>query len=196
MPRMVPRGIRAGTFVTAGGASRADQLAENTHVQTGCRPRSDTREQVWRSHAAAAQPSQPPWVSLLGAAAAMGCCCLSPEGAHGDGGEKEKSTGSQNRLLPDLVFKAVLADERATQEFLKFTQAEFSSENLEFYLARPRVSTCGRGALAPRPRAAARPPLPLARCRGVAWRCCCCGRGLRLKPQLWATGPAGPGLLP
>ena len=24
MPRMVPRGIRAGTFVTAGGASRAD----------------------------------------------------------------------------------------------------------------------------------------------------------------------------
>ena len=130
-------------------------------------------------------------MSLLGAAAAMGCCCLSPEE---EGGGKEKSTGSQNRLLPDLVFKAVLADERATQEFLKFTQAEFSSENLEFYLARPHVSTCGRSAVIPRPIAAARPPLPLARCRGVAWRCCY-GRGLRLKPQLWATGPAGPGLL-
>ena len=154
-----------------------------------------TREQVWEScscapHcgsiALAAAVRVPQW----GAAAAMGCCCLSPE----EEGGKEKSTGSQNRLLPDLVFKAVLADERATQEFLKFTQAEFSSENLEFYLARPHVSTCGRSALAPRPRAAARPPLPLARCRGVAWRCCC-GRGLRLKPQLWATGPAGPGLL-
>ena len=139
-----------------------------------------------RQQAQAAAVRVPQW----GAAAAMGCCCLSPE----EEGGKEKSTGSQNRLLPDLVFKAVLADERATQEFLKFTQAEFSSENLEFYLARPHVSTCARSALAPRPRAAARPPLPLARCRGVAWRCCY-GRGLRLKPQLWATGPAGPGLL-
>jgi hypothetical protein len=119
---------------------------------------------------------------FVGITAAMGCCCLSPEGAHRDGGGKENSTGSQNRLLPDLVFKAVLADERATQEFLKFTQAEFSSENLEFYLARLHVSTCGRSALAPRPRAAAREPLALARCRGVAWRCCC-GRGLRRKPQ-------------
>jgi hypothetical protein len=75
----------------------------------------------------------------------MGCCCLSPE----EEGGKEKSTGSQNRLLPDLVFKAVLADERATQEFLKFTQAEFSSENLEFYLARPHVAPA---AVAPWPR--------------------------------------------
>ena len=129
----------------------------------------------------AAQHSlQPP--CFVGITAAMGCCCLCPEGAHRDGGGKENSTGSQNRLLPDLVFKAVLADERATQEFLKFTQAEFSSENLEFYLARPHVSICGRSALAPRPRAAARAPLALARCLGVAWRCCC-GRGLRRKPQ-------------
>ena len=193
MPRMVPRGIRAATFVTA-GATRADKFRK----RRTCRPVADPDQTLESKFGAprcgSTQPSQPPWVSLLGAAAAMGCCCLSPEGAHGDGGEKEKSTGSQNRLLPDLVFKAVLADERATQEFLKFTQAEFSSENLEFYLARPHVSTCGRSALAPRPRAAARPPLPLARCRAVAWRCCC-GRGLRLKPQLWATGPAGPGLL-
>ena len=164
-----------------------------------CRPVADpdqTLESKFGGNppaAGATHPLQPPF---FGAAAAMGCCCLSPEGAHGDGGGKEKSTGSQNRLLPDLVFKAVLADERATQEFLKFTQAEFSSENLEFYLARPHVSTCGRSALAPRPRAAARPPLLLARCQGVPWRCCCCGRGLRLKPQLWATGPAGPVLLP
>lgn len=67
--------------------------------------------------------------------AAMGCCCM--EGVHGDGGGNKENTLSHGKAPLDLVFKAVLADERATQEFLKFTQTEFSSENLEFYLARP-----------------------------------------------------------
>ena len=70
--------------------------------------------------------------------AAMGCCCMNPDGAHVGGGESNTSGNSLLGKPPtDLVFKAVLADERATQEFLAFTQAEFSSENLEFYLARP-----------------------------------------------------------
>ena len=72
----------------------------------------------------------------------MGCCCM--EGAHGDGGGNKENTLSHGKAPLDLVFKAVLADERATQEFLKFTQTEFSSENLEFYLVRQHVCTCGR----------------------------------------------------
>mmetsp|Transcript_21957 Transcript_21957/g.44847 ORF Transcript_21957/g.44847 Transcript_21957/m.44847 type:complete len:180 (+) Transcript_21957:113-652(+) len=59
----------------------------------------------------------------------MGCGPSAPEGAHDAG------VGDKENAPPDLRFKAVLADEAATQEFLKFTQAEFSSENLEFYLA-------------------------------------------------------------
>lgn len=74
----------------------------------------------------------------------MGCCCISQEGAHGDGGGNKENTLSHGKAPPELVFKAVLADERATQEFLKFTQTEFSSENLEFYLACQHVCTCGR----------------------------------------------------
>ena len=66
------------------------------------------------------------------------------EGAHGDGGGNKENTLSHGKAPLDLVFKAVLADERATQEFLKFTQTEFSSENLEFYLVRQHVCTCGR----------------------------------------------------
>ena len=65
----------------------------------------------------------------------MGCCCVTPDGTHdAEGGNKENSL-LPAKTSPDLHFKPVLADELATQEFLKFTKAEFSSENLDFYLA-------------------------------------------------------------
>ena len=67
----------------------------------------------------------------------MGCSPSAPEGVHDSGGEDKENASLQAGAAPSLRFKAVLADEAATQEFLKFTQAEFSSENLEFYLARP-----------------------------------------------------------
>ena len=102
----------------------------------------------------------------------MGCCCM--EGVHGDGGGNKENTLSHGKAPLDLVFKAVLADERATQEFLKFTQTEFSSENLEFYLACQHVCTCGRPG-----------PTP---------ESCGCGRG-----RSWSLGAGvahGLGLLP
>ena len=125
----------------------------------------------------AARPDQSPMVS----------CCIRKEGEH-VGEEGKENTLSHAKPPPDLVFQAVLADEKATQEFLAFTQAEFSSENLEFYLAR----ACGhtRVAVAPRSRArellCGRGPVPGARrvrtglillwCgrRGSAPESCCC----------------------
>lgn len=102
--------------------------------------------------------------------AAMGCGPSAPERTHNvRGGIKENVSHDSVSLnhvslkaetLPKLVFHAVLADKRATQEFLKFTQAEFSSENLEFYLAR----LCSRSGIWPCPR------VPECRCSQEACR--------------------------
>ena len=109
----------------------------------------------------------------------MSCCCISQEGAHGDGGGDKENTLPHGKAPPDLVFKAVLADERATQEFLKFTQPISRARVL------PGVPACVH-VWPPRPHARELWPgtVLVARCGRAGLSACCCGRGLSCKPQL------------
>ena len=81
---------------------------------------------------------------------------------------------SGNNMRHGLTLARVLEDEALRTRFAAFLQGEFSSENLEFYLACQHVCACGRPG-----------PTP---------ESCGCGRGR--SGSLGAGLAHGPGLLP